>query len=310
MVIDIPTKDDFYSSADDMVNEAWEKISHLAYQFYEADITNQPDYTKGNSDELLFSLENYWAHSRPKLISALTLVIQSVEFRLKGLIAEVSPYLLLSSSSKSIPKADENGIRSFAQFHSVDAQDLIKVYETFSGKKLSSKFRSWFEELRVLRNRFMHTVDNKSDINPEIIFKSIVYAHNELNENDPHWILHRYKYKAKHSGDGIEINNDEESGEVFEMLQTHYELAGAVYVCSRSSAKEIFQFDKNQNGHLCKSCVSTMSKSEYFDSKHLDYCIETVQKNKRSGVYECVFCNVKYQEIPKSIWEDEDDEEI
>ena len=41
MIIDIPTKEDFYSSADDMVNEAWEKISNLAHEYYELDSKNQ-----------------------------------------------------------------------------------------------------------------------------------------------------------------------------------------------------------------------------------------------------------------------------
>lgn len=31
MITDIPTKTDFYTMADHMVNEAWEKIADLAY---------------------------------------------------------------------------------------------------------------------------------------------------------------------------------------------------------------------------------------------------------------------------------------
>ncbi|MHA3054685.1 hypothetical protein [Acinetobacter sp. ANC 4633] len=183
MIIDIPAKEDFYASADDMVNEAWKKISNLAHTYYELDTDNMfyksSDYS---CDYITLGLDNYWSHVRPKLISALTLVIQSVEFRLKGLIAEISPYLLLSSSSKNIPN------RSFTQFHSIDAQDLIKVYEMFADKDFSPKFKKWYEDIRILRNRFMHTVDKRSDISPELIFKSIIFAHDELNGNNSHWI--------------------------------------------------------------------------------------------------------------------------
>lgn len=306
MIIDIPTKEDFYSTADHMVNEAWEKISNLAHEHYEIFSRNQfYERSEHFSDEHIMGLDDYWSFARPKLISALTLILQSVEFRLKGLIAEISPYLLLSSSSRNIPKADSKGVISFSQFHSVDAQDLIKVYETFAGEKLDSKFRNWYDDIRILRNRFMHTVDKSSDITPELIFKSIVYAHNELNQDGSHWIWHRYKYKAKYSGGGVKINNVEESGEIFEILQVHYELTGAIHVCSRSIANEIFKFDKGIDGHYCKSCISIMSKSEFFDSKHIDYCIETVQQNKRTGLLECVFCQVKYKELPESIWGDD-----
>lgn len=306
MIIDIPTKEDFYSSADDMVNEAWEKISHLAIEYYEIDSRNQFYKTSEYfTDEDIWGLDRYWDHARPKLISALTLVIQSVEFRLKGLIAEISPYLLLSSSSKNIPDVDESGVRSFAQFRSIDAQDLIKVYEIFSGKELSSKFKMWYGNTRILRNRFMHTVDKCSDIKPELIFKSVVFAHNELNHGGSNWIWHRYKYLARHSGRGVDLNKDEISGEIVGMIQVHYELTGAINSCSRAVANEVFSFDKSAVSFYCKQCISVMVRDEYFDSKHLDDCIGTVQKNKRSEKYQCVFCCTKYEKLPESIWEDD-----
>jgi hypothetical protein len=306
MIIDIPTKEDFYSSADDMVNEAWEKISNLAHEYYELDSKNQ-FYLSSEyfTDEDVYGLDQYWHHARPKLISALTLVLQSVEFKLKGLIADISPYLLITGSTKNIPKADENGIRSFTQFHSIDAQDLIKVYEVFGDKQISPKFKKWYEDIRILRNKFMHTVDKSSDINPEIIFKGIVYAHNELNQGGSNWIWHRYRYKASHSGGGVDFNKDEISGDIFEMLQVHYELTGAIYSCSREVANEIFNYDKSVDSDYCKKCVSVMAEFEYFDSKHIDYCLGTVQRNKRSGMYQCIFCRNEYEKLPESIWEDD-----
>lgn len=306
MIIDIPTKDDFYSSADDMVNEAWEKISHLAKEYYEIDSRNQfYKISEHFTDEGIWGLDRYWDHARPKLISALTLVMQSVEFRLKGLIAEISPYLLLSSSSKNIPDADKSGVRSFAQFRSIDAQDLIKVYEIFSGKELSLKFKKWYDETRILRNKFMHTVDKSSDIEPELIFKSIVVAHNELSHDETTWIWHRYKYLAHHSARGVDWNKDEIPGEISEMILAHYELTGAINSCSRAVANEIFRFDKSAESFHCKQCISVIVKGEYFDGKHLDDCVGTVQKNKRAEKYQCIFCGTKYEKLPESIWEDD-----
>jgi hypothetical protein len=40
MRIDIPTRSDFFTMAEHLVNEAWEKIAHLAYDFRELDIWN------------------------------------------------------------------------------------------------------------------------------------------------------------------------------------------------------------------------------------------------------------------------------
>lgn len=305
MIVDIPSKNDFFTSADHMVNEAWEKIALLAHNYY--DIENKNHFymtSKSLYEKYYLNLDEYWKFARPKLISALTLVLQSVEFRIKGLIAEISPYLLLSSSSRQIPKADSKGVISFSQFHSIDAQDLITVYETFSEKKLSPKFNKWYSEIRVLRNKFMHTVDNKSDISPELIFKSIVFAHNELNKDDSHWIFHRYNYKAIHSDGGIDFGINATSGLIYEMLQIHYELTGAIHVCSRAVANEIFGFDPEVESFYCKHCVTVMSKYEWFDSKHIDDCFGTVQLNTRTSLFQCVFCRSEYTCLPESLFDD------
>lgn len=77
---------------------------------------------------------------------------------------------------------------------------------------------------------------------PELIFTSVVRAHNYLNTESAHWIWHRYKYKAIHSSGGINIGLDEDedeefSGIVWAMLQTHYEFTAAISACSKESAK-------------------------------------------------------------------------
>ncbi|PTV44551.1 hypothetical protein DBL02_12760 [Acinetobacter oleivorans] len=295
MIIDIPTKDDFFSSADDMVNEAWEKINNLSRNYHEIgeSLIFLKKYNAPTEVQVL-ALEQFWFKERPKLISALTLILQSVEFRLKGLIAEISPYLLLSSSSKGIPKADKNGIISFAQFHSVDAQDLVKVYETFSNKKLNMKFKNWYEDIRILRNRFMHTVDKTSDINPEIIFKSIIIAHKYLVSVNQNWLQNRLNYLCKASEKEID---PDELGRL--TLMVHSELFYVVHVCSREILFEIFKYDKSHDEDFCLNCLNVMGKYEFFDSRYVDFCIGTIQKNKRTHKYECIFCGS--EQSPKFI---------
>ncbi|MFI8035476.1 hypothetical protein ACH8I4_16565 [Acinetobacter sp. ABJ_C3_5] len=299
MILDIPTKEDFYITADHMVQEAWEKVANLAY-----DYTYYSDACETSKEEE-DNFYKYWDFARPKLISAFILVIQSVEFRLKGLIAEISPYLLIANTAKNLPKLDKNGDMSFSQFHTIDAQDLIRVYETFSDKKLSNSFAPWFQEIRSLRNMFMHTVDKKSDISPELIFKSIVTAHKELNLNGLHWIQHRYRYKSAHSDGGYKLI-DGEPGEIFEMLQTHYELAGAISSCSSEMVKDCFDFDKERESFFCKNCISVMVKSEFFDTKYIDYCVGTVQYKRKKNKYLCIFCLDEQEDRTVDIWEDLD----
>ncbi|MBA1686614.1 hypothetical protein G9H12_24070, partial [Escherichia coli] len=179
MITDIPTKTDFYTMADHMVNEAWEKIADLAYDYRDINLWNS--YCKTSefyTESDIKNLEHYWLFARPKLITSFNLILQSIEFRLKGLIVEISPYLLITNATRNTPKPDSEGNISFSDFHTLDAQDLIKVYNTFASKSLPDDFITWFNSMRILRNRFMHTVDKKTDIMPELIFTSVVRAHN------------------------------------------------------------------------------------------------------------------------------------
>lgn len=318
MITDIPTKNDFYTMADHIVNEAWEKVANLAYEFREFELWNnfykESEYF---SEPDVRNLDHYWFFARPKLITAFNLILQSIEFRLKGLIVEISPYLLITNATRNPPKPDSNGNISFSEFHTLDSQDLIKVHNTFASKALPDQFTTWFNSIRTLRNRFMHSIDKKTDIMPNLIFTSIIEAHNYLNPESAHWIWHRYKYRAAHASGGINVENEEDeefSGIVWSMLQTHYEFTAAISACPKESVRKLFGYTKSdakdnnsKESFYCKKCVSVMEKSWNFDSKHLDYALETVQYHRGKKMYICSFCLDEQKTKPRGIWEENDD---
>lgn len=312
MIIDIPTKNDFYTMADHIVNEAWEKVADLAYEFREIDIWNSfHKESKCFSESDASNFEHYWAFARPKLITAFNLILQSIEFRLKGLIVEISPYLLITNATRNPPKPDSDGNISFSEFHTLDSQDLIKVHNTFASKALPEKFTTWFNSMRTLRNRFMHSVDKKTDIMPHLIFTSVIEAHNYLNTECAHWIWHRYTYRAAHDSGGINMRIEEIeqfSGIVWSMLPTHYEFATAISICSKESVRTLFGYAKNdttdnnsKESFYCKKCVSVMKKGWNFDSKHLDYALKTVQYDRKKRLYICAFCLDEQKTKPRGI---------
>lgn len=313
MILDIPTKEDFYTMADHIVNEAWGKIAELASTLRELDDMN--DYYKTSEHLLEASVKNldhYWAFSRPKLITAFNLIIQSIEFRLKGLIVEVSPYLLITNSARTLPKPDSDGNIHYADFHTLDSQDLIKIHNTFAPKALPVAFNNWFNGMRNLRNRFMHSIDKKADITPQMIFTSVIQAHKYLNPESAHWIWHRYQYKAAHDSGGVSMRVDESeefSSAVWAMLHTHYEFTSAVTECSKDSVKELLGYIKNdgeesdcKESFYCRKCVSIMEKGWNFDGKFLDDALATVQYQRKKRMYICAFCLNEQKNKPDDIW--------
>ncbi len=305
MITNIPSKEDFYATASHMVNEAWENLTSIAHEYIQLQERNeyyvQSEY---HNEENLIVLDNFWNYVRPKLISALALVQQSVEFRLKGLIVEISPYLLITNASKNIPKFDENGNIPFSSFHTLDAQDLFKVHHAYSETKIEEGFFKWYSEMRLLRNTYMHTVELNRDISVEMLFESIITAHNYLNKDYGHWIWSRYNYRSQHASNGIQFK-DMPPGNIFEMLPTHVELTSCIKLSSNERCISNFGYNKNNENYFCKLCVSVMEKSDYFDSKYLDECIGTIQYNQVRSKYVCIFCQHEQLEEPVPLWGEE-----
>jgi len=151
MITDIPTSSDFQNAGINLLNLSWDStMSLLTERIVEIDKINTNVSVN----------ETYWKSAQPILTSSLTLIQQGVEFFLKGKISEVSPYLLIANMPSNFPKNSNKQNTPFSDFRTLDAQDLIRVHDTVSENRLSDEFCQWYDELRRLRNKLMHTVDN------------------------------------------------------------------------------------------------------------------------------------------------------
>jgi hypothetical protein len=155
MIVDVPTGDDFKSSGTDYLNLAWNTLLSLLSQ-----LQKTQDFYKEHEDtykELInpLSSEEYWGKAQRSLSTALSLIQQGTEFLLKGHIATVSPYLLISGDPSGYPsKSHERDVR-FSEFKTIDAQDLIRAYNTVSANRLPDDFQRKFEYIRSKRNTIM-----------------------------------------------------------------------------------------------------------------------------------------------------------
>ncbi|MGA4367894.1 hypothetical protein [Pantoea ananatis] len=296
MVKDIPLKEDFYSTSCHMANEAWNAVHELLHKYKEyEDFRDYYDNGTGYYSGTSVDLTPYWKYSRPKLISALTLVQQSVEFRIKGKIAGISPFLLLSNP---VRKAGKKNLR-FADFNTVDAQDLIKLYNIFCDEEelIPNDFINWYEEMRSLRNKFMHTVDFQSDISPKIILTAILFSYEYLNRNEIKWISKRYSYRVENSTNGVDLK-DSTSLCAKELLAVHKEFSATVELLTNEESIRYLNFDKNKTCFKCKKCRDDMLDDEFFDDGQLFTCIETVQIVAGTTEAKCMICD--------RFWEEED----
>jgi hypothetical protein len=175
MIIDVPTGDDFKSAGIDFLNLAWDTLISLSTKLKDAEYFYNVYYSDENEEVIdQLSSEQYWKQAQRPLSTALSLIQQGTEFLLKGHIATVSPYLLILGDPSNYPsKSHERNIR-FSEFKTIDAQDLVKVYNTVSTDRLPDNFRQRFEDLRSKRNIIMHTVDPELYIKTKDLFVEIL----------------------------------------------------------------------------------------------------------------------------------------
>lgn len=163
MITSIPTAEDFRSTGIALINLAWESVITVAQNLAGAPVENWGDE---NDAETIATwkaaLDGYLQSAQQALATAVALAQQGTEFLLKSKIAAVSPFLLISSSPGDWPKGCEKADTPFADFKTIDAQDLPRAHDCVCSPRLSEEFRSKFDQLRRLRNTVMHTVDRRA----------------------------------------------------------------------------------------------------------------------------------------------------
>ncbi|HYD88867.1 MAG TPA: hypothetical protein VEA80_15440 [Vitreimonas sp.] len=150
MICDIPTSAEFETAALNLLNLAWS---------IGIDIATELDEAHGFGVELnKKETADFWSLAQPALGNGFALVQQAQEMALKGRIAAISPFLLISGAPREWPSGSSKQDTSFARFRTIDAADLIKVLHTVCdlNGRLPTGFEEFFERVRLQRNAIVH----------------------------------------------------------------------------------------------------------------------------------------------------------
>ncbi len=137
LIVDVPTSKDFEITGVGFLNLAWDSVLNLALGFDMA--TNamvQHGITGKSSLDDEFEMaekqlsDKYWEAAWHSLATAVVLAQQGTEFLLKARIAAISSFLLISRNPSDWPKGCDKRDASFADFRTIDAQDLIRAHDT------------------------------------------------------------------------------------------------------------------------------------------------------------------------------------
>lgn len=206
MIIEIPTAADFETTAISLLNLAWDAVSALILHVERSELA-QWDEDGQVTDE-------FWKAAQQPLGNAQALLQQGVEFLLKARIAEVSPFLLLDRAVREWPREFASRDARYAEFRTIDAQDLIRLFNTTRPRRLDQAFSQRIEEQRKARNAFIHSVDNSQRHNPQAIWMAILdVSHHLIGPRQ--WFSLRRKYlDSTPAAIAFSFSNDETPAEL------------------------------------------------------------------------------------------------
>lgn len=250
MIINVPSAEDYYTSGKELLNFAWQSTATLLIEF------DQAGYY--GLDEAEIS-DAYWAAAKRTLTTSLTVVQQATEIIIKGRIVAISPYLLLSDSPSRWPSPYEGKPIDFEKFRTIDAQDLIRVHDTFAPTAFAREFVDRFHRLRELRNTVMHSAGKNVSVPVAEVVDNALYMHKALFPTE-NWFTVRREFllnaPSSHLGDADYATNFTcWEAEIVKKLLRPAQVAAYLGV------------DKKQRPYLCPSCLDAANTDNGFNHK-------------------------------------------
>ena len=284
MITILPTSADFYQSGKELFNFAWDATSNLLTEF------DQADYYGIDKNDVS---DKYWAASRRTLTTSLTIVQQGVELILKGKISEISPYLLLSDPPSRWPSPYEGMPIDFAKFRTVDAQDLIRIYDTFASTRLSAEFAERFHSLRERRNAIIHTVGSGVSVQVSEAIEALLYMHKALFPLE-NWATARREFLRNSPDSKLG------SGE-YATNRTCWEFSIVKELLEPAQILRFMGVDKKQRAYLCPVCLSDANTDAGFEFK---LAVLRPKSRTATRVY-CPVCDAEHEVIRQECEKDE-----
>lgn len=272
MITNVPGPQDFYDAGHELLDFAWDTVA----TFWTA-LADSEDWGVDQEEVA----EEYWLAAKKRLASSLAVTQQGVELILKGKVAEISPFLLLSDPPAKWPAA----AGSFADYRTVDAQDLLRLLQSVSSTKLPSELEQQYNDLRRSRNRIFHSVDKNLTVTASKVLETIL-AFNKALFPHQNWAQMRANFiqespdSALDGGDWARNIACRETQVVMRMLEP-------------AATKKYFGIDKKKHLYQCPHCLSLMNR----DGDRLFEIAQLRPPTVASTKLYCPVCNAEHDVI-------------
>ncbi|MGV3754272.1 MAG: hypothetical protein ACO1QS_02675 [Verrucomicrobiota bacterium] len=272
MITDIPRPKDFENTGISLLSIAWENAVQLSLSLQDA-----KTYGVKKSRE-----KRYWQSAQTELATSIALVQQAVEFLLKARIVSVSPYLLISGTPREWPKGCNLKDTVFADFYSIDAQDIVRTHDAVAHARLPVEMVVLFEKMRKLRNRIVHTIDKTLTVD----VKEVIVAVLQISDwffGPKQWLIVR-RNKIENSPDAT-IYGGADNVALYSLAR---EVLNVVGVLGEADVQRFFGFSKKARRYICPNCALLCADFDLLPN--LAFLVPNTPTSNR------VFCSICFQE--------------
>jgi hypothetical protein len=189
MLINIPAAVDLNETALRLYFDAWDQALTIITNF--KSIFESAPQPWDSSSPYLEEWCDYLDQAQSELGAIAATAQQSAEIRLKSIICETSPYLLLLRNDLKLKPS--GGDIDFADQRTLDAADLPAAVRTLTQFELSDAYVESYSELRRLRNKVMHTGLHQSQLEPQKLIQTLTEQYSSLWP-DGKWLFRRVKF--------------------------------------------------------------------------------------------------------------------
>ncbi len=165
MIINIPSPEDLYDVALRLYFSAWSDLINMLAVF-------DQHFEVLPEEELTDERRDYLELCQPELQSIVTVIQQSNELRLKAMICEISPLLLLLGNDQKLNKIHKD--TEFSEFKTLDSVELPGAVNVLCKEPLTDKFIQSYNAIRSLRNKISHLGKVDNTFNPHDLIRTLV----------------------------------------------------------------------------------------------------------------------------------------
>lgn len=284
MILNVPRSDTYNNHALRQYYRCWFSILRIIDdfdQYYDP----EAETAEGEAVDWLDERRDYIAASQPDIQAIYSSLQNACELKLKSLICEVSPFLLIKEHDKKFRQEARD--YDFSEFITVDAVQLPSFVNSICTNPLDDWWVILYNRIRVIRNKIIHQGQLEEVLSPEDTVTVVLDAYIGL------WRDHQWLNNMLLSSDGSArsfFHDGRYSSPEYEIL---WQMEDVEKYAIDGRFTKLFGFRRNKRRYVCLRCRynATLKFGTPDDTGRR---IETAVLNDAGDHLHCTLCRNDY----------------